>query len=1048
MNMSTTCGSTGGRWLAAAVAAAWISSGPARGADLTWDATTGSAGAQDGAGSWDTGANNWWTGSANALWNNATPDTAYIGAGNAAGATLTIAAGMSAAALNLRAPGSGSYTLTGGDLTLGAGGLSTLRPGPVLDAVSVGAAGAYSLRKLRSAYAGAAVRVRRSSDDAEQDIGFTASGDLDTGALTTFLGADTAYVRTWYDQSSNSRHGQQTAAADQPILQITDGRWALVGDGTDYFALSGVTVANMTAAGASGTALLVVRAAAINQYLFGYTGTGRWSTHLNYGDSTLYFDAGGTTAGSGRISIANSGNNNVWQQYTLWRNGVNKAIRWGGSQRTAAAGAAQSAATTGGWEVMGVSGAAAKARSPLTEYLQFASGLATGDMLLLEWSQSAYWGLAGPTFSATVNTPITLGASQGWDIGAGHTVTVGGAIGGAGFSLTINGASGLNNTGTLLLGGANTYDGGTTISGGTVQRNASDVLPDTGTVTVNGTAVFNTVGASYTDTIQNLTLNSTGQNVISGLNITGTLSIQGGTTHDLNSSASATAATMSMSGGSVLRLGANSGDTTLHVGSGGLTMDGATLQFGQLGGAYTAQVNLGGNFTGSSSNAISNPNAAGPRLLDLQGATRTFDITGGATTIAPVIQNGGLTKTGAGTLILTGANTYGGATTLSGGTLVLDSAGAIGSSGTINFNGGALRFSAANTTDYSARFGASAGQAYNLDTAGQDVTLATALTSSDGTLTKQGAGTLTLSGGNTYGGGTTVNGGTLKAPLAAALPGYGTAGKVTVAGGATLVVSYGGAGEWAGGDLDALLANNGAGFAAGAALALDTANGSASYGSIAAASLGLTKSGANTLTLTGANTYGGGTRVSAGTLALGAGSSLAATPSITVADGAVLDTTASGGLTLGATQTLTAGRTSGAAADINGNLACDGTLNVAGTAVGGTLTVNGDLNLTGSSLVFDLGTAADQIVVQGQLNVGVELLGFSDFTFGPLPGFSPTSTYVLIDAATLAPGCALDPADLHGTIDGLRYSLTLVPATAQLVLVSEDVGQGSLFRMR
>ena len=38
------------------------------------------------------------------------------------------------------------------------------------------AAAAYSVRKLRTAYTGSAIRVRRSSDNAEQNIGFTALG--------------------------------------------------------------------------------------------------------------------------------------------------------------------------------------------------------------------------------------------------------------------------------------------------------------------------------------------------------------------------------------------------------------------------------------------------------------------------------------------------------------------------------------------------------------------------------------------------------------------------------------------------------------------------------------------------------------------------------------------------------------------------------------------------------------------------------------------------------------------------------------------------------
>jgi hypothetical protein len=67
---------------------------------------------------------------------------------------------------------------------------------------------AYSLRKLRTAYTGAAIRVRRSSDNAEQDINFV-GGDLDTSSLLTFCGAGNGFITTWYDQSTNANNANQ-----------------------------------------------------------------------------------------------------------------------------------------------------------------------------------------------------------------------------------------------------------------------------------------------------------------------------------------------------------------------------------------------------------------------------------------------------------------------------------------------------------------------------------------------------------------------------------------------------------------------------------------------------------------------------------------------------------------------------------------------------------------------------------------------------------------------------------------------------------------------
>jgi autotransporter-associated beta strand protein len=95
------------------------------------------------------------------------------------------------------------------------------------------------------------------------------------------------------------------------------------------------------------------------------------------------------------------------------------------------------------------------------------------------------------------------------------------------------------------------------------------------------------------------------------------------------------------------------------------------------------------------------------------------------------------------------------------GTLGLGSANAIGSTGTISFGGGYLQFSASNTTDYSARFSNAANQQYRIDTNGQTVTLASALTSSGGSLTKNGLGTLILTATSGFTGATAVDGGRL-----------------------------------------------------------------------------------------------------------------------------------------------------------------------------------------------------------------------------------------------------------------------------------------------
>ena len=84
----------------------------------------------------------------------------------------------------------------------------------LLDTYS-GAAAAYSLRQLSSSYSGSAIRVRRSSDNTEQDIGF-ASNELDVTALASFCSGTNGFVTTWYDQSGNGNNAKQTTAASQP----------------------------------------------------------------------------------------------------------------------------------------------------------------------------------------------------------------------------------------------------------------------------------------------------------------------------------------------------------------------------------------------------------------------------------------------------------------------------------------------------------------------------------------------------------------------------------------------------------------------------------------------------------------------------------------------------------------------------------------------------------------------------------------------------------------------------------------------------------------
>jgi hypothetical protein len=87
--------------------------------------------------------------------------------------------------------------------------------------LGISSSAAYSLRLLSDSYAGSAIQVRRSGDNATQNIGFTVSGDLDTLSLKTFTGANSAFISIWYDQSGNANNLTQATAAFQPSIVLS-----------------------------------------------------------------------------------------------------------------------------------------------------------------------------------------------------------------------------------------------------------------------------------------------------------------------------------------------------------------------------------------------------------------------------------------------------------------------------------------------------------------------------------------------------------------------------------------------------------------------------------------------------------------------------------------------------------------------------------------------------------------------------------------------------------------------------------------------------------
>lgn len=237
--------------------------------------------------------------------------------------------------------------------------------------------------------------------------------------------------------------------------------------------------------------------------------------------------------------------------------------------------------------------------------------------------------------------------------------------------------------GILTLGATNAYSGPTTINYGIIRSGASNVIPDVSNVTLSpnqtGGAIVTLNLADNSDTI-------------------GTLSF----------------------GGS-------------NVGSGMVVSTG------------TGTLTLGGDVTYTSTNNPLGATISGK--LALGAATRTFTIGDSTTTASDTLISAvvsgtgvGLTKAGAGTLVLSATNTYDGVTTISAGTLQLGT-GITGQNGSVVnasiVNGGTLTFNNADAQSY------------------------LGVISSSGALNKLGAGTLTLSGNNSYGGATSVSQGRL-----------------------------------------------------------------------------------------------------------------------------------------------------------------------------------------------------------------------------------------------------------------------------------------------
>ncbi|EID7627588.1 autotransporter outer membrane beta-barrel domain-containing protein, partial [Salmonella enterica subsp. enterica serovar Derby] len=426
--------------------------------------------------------------------------------------------------------------------------------------------------------------------------------------------------------------------------------------------------------------------------------------------------------------------------------------------------------------------------------------------------------------------------------------------------------------GTLILNAENTYTVGTTISGGTLVATNVDAL-GSGDVTDDATLELNT-GGTFDNAIS-----GSGQVVKSGdkmLTLSGTNSYSGGT---LISGGALVATNVDALGS-----GDVTDDATLELNTGG-TFDNAISGSGQVVKSGDDTLTLSGSNTYTGGTIISGGTLVASNVEALGTGDVTNDAvlelnTGGDFDNA-ISGSGQVVKSGDETLTLSGSNTYTGGTLISGGTLVASNVEALGSGDVTN------------------------DAVLELNTGG-DFTNAI---SGSGQVVKSGDETLTLSGANSYTGGTLISGGTLIASNVEAL-GTGDvtdnavlelntggdfdnaisgSGQVEKSGDETLTLS--GANSYTGGTLissGTLVANDVNALGTGdvtdnAVLELNTGG---TFDNAISGSGQVVKSGDETLTLSGSNTYTGGTTINDGTLIA---TSVDALGSGDVTDNAVLE---------------------------------------------------------------------------------------------------------------------------------------------------------------
>lgn len=392
---------------------------------------------------------------------------------------------------------------------------------------------------------------------------------------------------------------------------------------------------------------------------------------------------------------------------------------------------------------------------------------------------------------------LTTSGSFGFSNGTG-TVTVEAVLAGSGRTLTKSG------NGTLLLNAANTYTGLTTVSGGTLALGASERIGDASSITLSGGSLE--LGG-YTETVTNFTASSAGTVTAGTLAVTtGTFGVSNASgTVQIDAALAGAGKNLTKSGPGTLILGG------VNTYSGTTTLSAGTLQLGRseaLDNASSLAISGGTMSLGGFTETVANFLVNGAATVNNGTLTSTsgYSVTNGSGIVqidAILAGSVNLTKSGAGTLILGGVNTYTGTTSIQGGTLQLGSAGNLASTSTVDLIGGTFNLnSRSQTLDAFTITGSGTVTAGTLSAGSYTVnaTAASAINAAmtgTGALTKSGVGVLTLGGANSFTGGTTINDGGVTVSGAGAVLGGGVtlnAGTLTnsVANGITGAVTING----------------------------------------------------------------------------------------------------------------------------------------------------------------------------------------------------------------------------------------------------------------